>query len=54
MARPLADVVLAEELDERVEVVRVERGAHLLEEWDHFGTSARARISSITWLFASA
>jgi hypothetical protein len=31
MARPLADVVVAEELDERVKVVRVESGAHLFQ-----------------------
>jgi hypothetical protein len=31
MARPLADVVLAEEADEGVEIVRVERRAHLFE-----------------------
>jgi hypothetical protein len=35
MAGPLADVILAEELDEGVKVVRIEGGAHLLEQLDH-------------------
>ena len=32
MPWPLAEVVLVEEVDEGVEVVRVERGTHLFDE----------------------
>src|SRR5262249_16279227 len=43
MTRSLADVVLAEELEERVEIVRVQRAAHLLQQRNHPGTSSGPR-----------
>ncbi len=35
MAGPLADIVLAEEPDKRIEIVRVESGAHTFEQRKH-------------------
>jgi len=47
MSRPLADVVLAEEVDESVEIVRVERGTHPFDQLGNHPSSSLPNASTL-------
>ena len=48
MARPLADEVLVEEVDVRVQIVGVERGAHVFDDRRSHGDRLAVRQSART------